>query len=262
MTNASGPIVLWIGDASRSESVVARAALEGCLVMEAHDVRAAIGLLEAQERSPEVIVVAQSRPGAVSQYEIERLRREAPLARIVGLLGSWCEGEARSGRPWPGVERVYWHQWPGWVQRELGGSSTLPQTATMEERLLAGAGLPSSYEGWTGVIAICSQRRELAELWIDALRACGATAVAFDGPPEQVSGITAAIWEADGCDHAQAAEIRRLATAVRPAPVVAVLVFPRLEEHQRAMAAGAVAVLSKPLMLPDLWASLPRAAVH
>ena len=51
---------------------------------------------------PELIVMAQSRPGVFSAQWIERLRRSAPLAGVVALLGTWCEGETRSGRPAPG----------------------------------------------------------------------------------------------------------------------------------------------------------------
>src|SRR3954454_11349375 len=40
--------------------------------------------------SPELIVVAQSRPDTVSHSQYEHLQREAPLAGIVSLLGSWC----------------------------------------------------------------------------------------------------------------------------------------------------------------------------
>ena len=51
--------------------------------------------------SPDVIVVAQAFPGQFSHQAIDRLRRLAPLARMVGLMGSWCEGEMRTGSPWP-----------------------------------------------------------------------------------------------------------------------------------------------------------------
>src|SRR3954469_7940015 len=42
--------------------------------------------------SSELIVVAQSRPDTVSHAQYQRWQRHAPLAGIVSLLGSWCEG--------------------------------------------------------------------------------------------------------------------------------------------------------------------------
>ena len=61
----------------------------------------------------DLVVVAQSRRGQYSKDQIENIQNMFPTTPIVGLLGSWCEGEVRSGNPWPGVLRVYWHQWEG-----------------------------------------------------------------------------------------------------------------------------------------------------
>jgi hypothetical protein len=68
---------------------------------------------------PEVVVVAQGRPGVVRRQEWMRLRRNAPLAGFVSLVGSWCEGETRTGRPMAGVERLYWYEFPVWWRRQL-----------------------------------------------------------------------------------------------------------------------------------------------
>ena len=72
--------------------------------------------LRAQE-NPQLILLVQSRRNEISQHQIEQLHRTAPLARLVGLLGSWCEGEVRSGEPWKGVQRIYWHQWTPQLRR-------------------------------------------------------------------------------------------------------------------------------------------------
>ena len=48
---------------------------------------------------PDWIVVAESVPGEVGHAAIKSLTRATPLTRIVGLLGSLCEGAARTGRP-------------------------------------------------------------------------------------------------------------------------------------------------------------------
>lgn len=96
---------------------------------------------------PDLCVLLASRPGEFSQAAVDRIRRAAPLARIVGLLGAWCEGEARSGHLWPAVPRIYWHRWQEWFQGELAtltagrcGTLSLPLTTTDEERLLHAGG--------------------------------------------------------------------------------------------------------------------------
>src|SRR5213595_3145892 len=101
---------LFIGDHRRPEfSGPARwlAAHEAAI---ARDIPQALSML-ADGMSPAVIVVAQAWPGSFSVQQITRLRRAAPLARVIGLLASWLEGEARSGKPWPAAQRRYWHRW-------------------------------------------------------------------------------------------------------------------------------------------------------
>jgi len=110
--------VLLIGDTSRAEFQEARATLAATSqLVEARDTATAGALLARGQVVPELIVLAQAYPGQFSEAEVKRLWRLAPLGRVIGLLGSWCEGESRSGRPWPGGIRLYWHQWPArWHQ--------------------------------------------------------------------------------------------------------------------------------------------------
>ena len=133
---------------------------------------------------PDVIVVAQAFPGQFSHQAIDRLRRLAPLARVVGLMGSWCEGEMRTGLPWPGAVRTYWHQWAARCDRELRRlaegeccSWTLPPTATEEERLLADAECGRAHSPTVGgqsnchpsaaLVLIRARSHEMAE-WLSA----------------------------------------------------------------------------------------------
>src|SRR4029078_6576733 len=66
----------------------------------------------------------------------------APLARLVALVGPWCEGEMRSGRAWPGVVCVPWRGWQRRLPQVLGldrsdeeRAERLPRTATETERI-------------------------------------------------------------------------------------------------------------------------------
>ncbi len=151
---------LLIGDVHREEFRDAHEAIRAeSTLATAAGVDQAAAVLASGEFVPEVIVIAQARPGEFSADQVDRLRRLAPLARVLGLLGSWCEGEARSGHPWPGVTRVYWHDWlPHWqqeVQRAAPGECPawgLPVTATAAERLLHALDARGEQRG--GVIAI------------------------------------------------------------------------------------------------------------
>jgi CheY-like chemotaxis protein len=274
--------MLFIGDGDRAEFREARRSLDALGWVAAFaDVKSAMETLVAGNTSPDVIVVAQAYPGQLSHAEVDGLRRFAPLARVIALLGSWCEGEMRSGKPLCGVIRIYWHQWPARSGRELrrllegrGSAWTLPVTATEEERLLAAAEVPLP-QG-RGLIAIHT-RSAATEEWLSAACVAGGySIVAFRsakiaplaGPKEEperyfrgAKGDTATVlFDAFDCQSQDAAEVRRLATEFAPAPVFVLADFLRIEDHQRMLAAGATAVLSKPLQVEDLLAALAPAS--
>ena len=101
-----------MGDCDRSEFTGARNVLGRMgRVTSFPEAESAAAALSRADVAHDVIVVAQAFPGQFSADAIDQLRRAAPLARVVGLLGSWCEGETRTGWPWPAAIRVYWHQW-------------------------------------------------------------------------------------------------------------------------------------------------------
>lgn len=101
----SGPSVWLVGDVEHPDFAEAAALVRATAIV-------GPGL-------PELIVLAQSRPGVIRLREIERLRRSAPLSGEVSLLGSWCEGETRTGKPAAGVRRLYWYEFPSWWRRQL-----------------------------------------------------------------------------------------------------------------------------------------------
>ncbi|HLA85051.1 MAG TPA: hypothetical protein VJL29_09670 [Thermoguttaceae bacterium] len=265
--NSSDPF-LMLGDSRRGEFAPARASLERLgRVVDARSVDEAVALLDEGAMAPAVVVVAQSYPGEFSADAIDRIRRAAPLARIVGLLGSWCEGETRSGHPWPGVIRLYWHQWRPQAERELarliadGGSTwSLPSTATDEERLLARTPEAADansldVEGGLGLVALCADRADIHD-WLSAalVRRGYSTAWLRPGEPVRLQGVRAAVFDAGLADRHETISLHELAVKLGPrVPIVALADFPRIENHDRLLAAGASAVLSKPLLLDDLF---------
>jgi hypothetical protein len=214
---------------------------------------------------PDLIIVAQAFPGEFSHDAVDRLRRLAPLARLVGLLGSWCEGEMRTGSPWPGVARNYWHQWPTRCPRELellmrGARCAwaLPPTATEEERLLADR--ETDAPRMQGLVVIHSPSRPMADWLSDACQSRGfATVCERESREPRVAGAKAAIFDAGDLAPDTLIALERFSAAMRPSPVVALLAFPRIEDRRSVLAAGAAAVLSKPVGLDDLFSAI-RAA--
>jgi len=257
--------ILLMGNVDRAEFHQARAVLDSWgRVVEVADVQSAATAINHGAIVPDVIVVAQSYPAQFSHGEIDRLRRLAPLARVLGLMGSWCEGEMRTGKPWPAAIRIYWHQWPPrchlQLQRLQQGRCTewgLPITATEEERLLLSAE-PRAADR-QGLIAIHTSS-SIMEDWLSAaLRGRGYSTV-WLRPPRlaRVEGAAAAIFDGSHCRCREFDELKLLSATLTSAPIVALLDFPRIDDHRRALSAGAVAVLSKPLHIDDLYWQLDR----
>jgi len=257
--------ILLLGNTDRSEFRQARDAMDrwGRVVGFAgpEEAEAALG---QRRLVPDVIVIAQSHPAQFSHEAIDRLRRLAPLARVLALLGSWCEGEMRTGQPWPGVVRTYWHQWlPRGVQqfdrlrRGARCAWALPPTATEEERLLLAAEEPVANR--RGLIGIWTHSFEMAD-WLSATcRSCGLATVWLRGPrPARIAGPTAVLFDGSDGRDGELREIERLSTSLAPAPLIALLDFPRIEAYRRVLAAGAAAVVSKPFHVEDLFWELDR----
>ncbi len=254
------PSILLVGAAQRSEFREAVAALHRYgKVAAARDAVEAETLLAGGRLAADLIVLVQSFPGEVAALAVDRLRRRAPLARVVGLLGSWCEGEMRSGEPWPAAIRVYWHQWPDRCATELDriqcgrpAAWSLPATATEEERLLVESGdaLPAG----AGLIAIGSRSCDMADWLCEACRRQGYATVRFDqrGVP-RIEGATAGLFDMADAEHDDLTELEVFAAQVRPAPVLALMHFPRTQDVRRAGRHGAAGVLSKPVQIEDLF---------
>ena len=253
--------------------------------------------------SPDLMILLVAHPGEFSAAAVEEWRHRAPLARVVALLGAWCEGEARSGHPWPAIPRIYWHQWVNWFAREMSaleagicGTLSLPITATDEERLLhpveiqeklvrgtigvyvpgenGGPGFrqPPTPRGKRDSRAASPRfssddttvRRDMAAMLVDVCRELGYEAVCFSGEPSSVDGIplVAAIWDASLLGRDCWDELRALTDRWRGVPWIALCDFPRQEDRRRAIDRGARELLSKPLLIADLRATLGRLAVQ
>ena len=237
---------------------------DGLDVRQAEDLDAAARMLAGGGDPPELIVLAQSRPGEYSAAEIDGLRGLAPLARVWRLLGSWCEGEPRSGQPPSGCTSAYWHQWPARWARERarwqdGQAITwsAPVTTSADERALAAAEEP--IERGSGLIVICAQHRETAAALADICQLAGyQTQIVRAGQSGEFFGASAIVWDTAAELIGDASAIRTVRASVQgpDLPLVAVVTFPRAEDVLRATEAGVAAVVSKPFLVQDLWSHL------
>jgi CheY-like chemotaxis protein len=239
----------------------------------------------------DMVIIASAYPGQFSQEEIDRLREMTPVSRFFALAGTWCEGEMRSGQPWPAVIRQYWHQGLDRFRREIERlingdcpSWGLPITATEEERLLTaippsrtgfqqsgtgfqpvetdGETVPTQKTGWKpvpqrGLIGISAVRYDSFDWLSSACRMQDHATIWLRGPHYPlIDGLQTIL--ADGTDFRGVEFETFLAISARYPRTkrIALMDFPRVEDRRRLLEAGAAAVLSKPVIVEDLLAEL------
>jgi hypothetical protein len=128
----------------------------------------------------------------------------------------------------------------------------LSPTATDEERLLEVSERPRPRN--RGLLAIHSGDAETAAVLCDAAGSRGFAAVWRRGPSlSHIAGVRAAIWDAQSSSAAEAHEMNRWWTALAGVPTVALLDFPRAEDRECFLEAGAAAIVSKPFWLDDIF---------
>ena len=253
--------ILLLGDTDRTEFRAARAVAGAYgAVSEFADVDSAAAALAEGAVVPDVIVVAQAFPGQFSHQPIDRLRRLAPLARVVGLMGSWCEGEMRTGSPWPAAVRTYWHQWTARCDRQLQplgrGAVVLMGVAAYGHRgrTPAGRHVPERWPRRRGRGGDPHRGRTRWRIGSRPRAAAVGFASVWQRSPAtvRVEGAAAAIFDAaDLCDEEcddVAPPGRRDCIPRRSSPCWH---FPRAHDQRGALSAGAAAVLSKPLAVDD-----------
>ncbi len=247
--------------------------------------------------SPQLIVVAQGRPGQVTARDVDALRRSAPLSPLVALLGSWCEGEMRSGDPWPANARVFWYEWPNWWARQLaalrqGGLAEWgwPLTCTRDERLLrelvpasakqqsplgatdsdasrlcddqdAGCPLDPAAGAACRHVAIGGGTRASISALAEVLQLGGFVPQDFGGATQQRPrpAVDCGIWDAVELGKREQLQLRRFAIAIGERPLVLLLDLPTLDQWRMASGLGAYRVLGKPYQIADLLGSLGEA---
>ncbi|TWT95818.1 hypothetical protein Pla108_28950 [Botrimarina colliarenosi] len=208
---------------------------------------------------PDLTVLACPRP-LVETAATQALLAEVGAARLVQLLGVWCEGEGRTGRVVEGVQRVFWHAWPSWWRQWTAAHTSPPDShavsqsaafqRTTPQRLVR---IDTPDGALAGGLQAALDAQGIPATWSRRSLAVGADAIVWDG---MQFGGREAVRLAAVCG---AARLERV-------PVVVLLDFPRPETVAAVRAIGADAVLGKPFDIAQLVELLqfvsPRHAVR
>jgi len=205
---------------------------------------------------PVAIVVAVARPGRFAAHEIEHLYALLPLTRLVALTGPWCEGEQRSGIPWPGIVRVAWRTWHERLPSELGinvtGAAQLPRTATEIERVERSLASIRTQTPRRGIAAIRTHSIANHRYLADAATQLGLTV-----PTHSDESVAADVLICDGWENLPPVSESNAPLHREPAQrSILMLHFPRPADQSRAQQAGIHAIVAQPPLLSDLAAAL------
>lgn len=298
---ASAPIAWGIGPWSRGEFAVLRTVLgddaDWPLLATLGD---AVEAVDGHAAPPEVLLLAQPRPGFFEQSDAEAVGRVAPLTRLVVVAGTWCEGELRTGRPLPGTKRIYWYEFERWWRRGLeartrgerppwadplqseypprplrrtaaGGASTAAMAAIEENA--AGRSAGGTLQNCISVDIGDYESFETLRL---ALRPYGWRCIWQPRHRPEVwsshraagdaadAAPVAGIWDGGQLSAAEVEQLSAFSSRLNEhaAPVIAMLDFPRAEHVAMAADAGAVRVMGKPFLVDALAGELGAAVAR
>lgn len=231
------PSMIWIGDGERPEFAAALAALRRHA-----KVTTAVDMDDAARNESTVdcagIVIAQAFAGQFRARCLAALRRRFPPAPVVVIVGSFTEGERRSGDPLAAALRIPWAQAAAILDRELRRlrCGTCPswgfgETLTDDERAALrpapafgasnNANRPKLPAGTTLLISAADHA---AAGWLTALVDAWGVAATFDGSSAAPDVI---LWEVPSHDITAQCRLQSLARRFPGTPIVALANFPR-----------------------------------
>lgn len=270
--------VLLIGDLHAPRVTQLRLFLERRTTVWAFDYPQQAIAAANDEQAIDLILLAPSVRHAWQEDGLRALMAEWPLALAVMLVDSPLEGETRSGRPWPGLLRIYWTQFePQWELAERWQDETRrasrrdedrpllrwrPPTELPEERVVTGP-WPDRTEyvqGSIGHVWIHASRRENRETLTDVCQVDGWQVICVPPDPSWSRGqVAVVLYDAMGHVDGRRRELEYIAQLAHGVPIVMLLDFPRYDEILAAEALGVVRVLGKPYRVEELGESLRRA---
>lgn len=219
------------------------------------------------DSSFDLVVIAQARRGQHCAEDVEALQASFSTTPIVALLGSWCEGETRSGVPWPGVPRVYWHQWEGQYQKFADQLSQYgisdwhaPRTSTIADRIARSRAIDHPAD--IKCVAISAWTNQTHAMVADAINHFGWSNCWVERAvwnAETSSAVDAIVIEADTWSDALVNRVQWIQRQIPDTPMVMVTNYPRRDELEVIKSTGISEVVSKPFELNELKTAVVRA---
>ena len=224
----------------------------------------------------ELVVLAQAIPDQFSREEVECLQARFPLTPIVALLGSWCEGEVRTGTPIPGLRRIYWHQWMGQFdafcyQLQSAGISNLhlPSTATVADQVLRIDAAHQPLKSKLKCVGISATNRFQFDSLKDALENLGYRCRWIElekeellSDPQQTARFQPICVDTDVINEDVYVRLNWLRDRFPAAKIILITNFPRIDQTDRIKKAGVYQIISKPYHLDDLAYAVNRSVGH
>lgn len=188
-----------------------------------------------QEPTWDLVLLLRGLP-VIDPQLADHARLVAPGARIVQVLGPWCEGEERTGRVLDGIERVFWHELQAWWEQKIASPSDLKHSSHRY------------------AIRVDSDDQSMREAILAALAPYGAV-LSQEAPTGCPS---TGVFVGSQLDGREASRLWRFCREMRAkeARVVVLLDFPRPELVQSALEIGATEVLGKPIDAEQLHSAL------
>lgn len=217
----------------------------------------------------DLILIVEARRNQVCRDDVEALQAMFVGVPMVALLGSWCEGEPRSGAPWPGVIRVYWHQWEGRYDRFVSQLQQAgitdwhaPLTSTVADRMARQSTADPDSAATISCIGISAWTHSQFEMLADAMNHFGwhsrwVERSMWNGATTKL--VSAICVDADGWTPELENRLKWLREEIPETPMVLLLNYPRHDELDSIRQAGILGVISKPFELGDLKSAIERA---
>lgn len=257
--------VAWIGSDGGAELAWARDA--AAAVARVHTLTTPDGPWQGS-RPPTVVALAAASPGHWRLDDVVAIAARWPLAAIVAVGGTLGDGGRRSGPRLPGIEEVPWHEFPhrltSWLaELDAGhcGSLGSPPAARREDRVLLAAAATARTRAAESRLrlSIAGPDAVATEGVADLVTALGHEVVGRRiGRPTVADAASTLVWEVAAIDATVLVWLQLLAAERRGRPILLIEGFPRCDTTLQALAAGAAAVLGRPLSLETLGGALLR----
>jgi hypothetical protein len=217
------------------------------------DCETVVKLLSDYEWTPEFMLIAQPLPGGVSQEQVELLRQTAPLAQIVIVAGSWCEGELRTGHPPEGVLRMYWHEFANWWPTHIESK----WSAFLDGPLAARSSHVNIANEHSGTAAIYTPSLASFEALASTLALAGLDARWIRKTDAMPDDAAIGIWDGGQLNAEELVDLQAFGSGIRTrgGKLVALLDYPRKQHIEFLQQLGCQAILGKPYVIEELLAA-------